>query len=330
MTQENKSTTTPSTMDPKRNKSAREIEADIGETRNALSDDLKALSDKVSPAHIKHEAKQALSDAKNAAVEKAAEINDAAMELKDAAVEKAVELKDEAVEKAQQAAEAVSETIDEVGIQARRAGEVAWGFAVDNAVPLALIGIGAGWMFANQRRTRLAADDDYESDDDDYLTSNVVYDARSSAPVARKRQTAKKSGPKRAGEKLNRAASRAGDRAQAVYDKAGESLVHAEDALAQRASRGREIVTESLTRARDASREFAQANALAVAFGSLVAGVGVGLLLPSSARENQWLEPSRDRLRRVVGDARNTAREVGSAARETAKETISTLEGHAR
>jgi len=329
MTQENKpsgSTSSSSSSETKRNKSAREIEADIGETRNALSDDIKALSDKVSPANLKQEAKQAMNEAKNVAVEKAIEVKDAAVdkavEIKDVAVERAAEVKDTAMVKAREAADAVSETIDEVSTQARQAGDAVWSFALDNAVPLTLISIGAGWLFANRRRTRMPSMYDR---DDDYLSENVVSETRPRRSAALRGRN----GLKRAGDTLSRTGSRVGSSAQAAYGKAGETIGQAEEALAESARRGRDIMSQKLTRARDVSRDFAAENPLAVAFGSLLAGVGVGLLLPSTARESQWLEPSRARFRSMIGDARDAAREVGSVAQDTARQTLSTMEGHA-
>jgi len=330
MTQENKSLQ--STSDPKRTKSAREMEADIAETRNALTDDIKALSDKVSPAHLKHEAKQALNDAKDAAVDKVVEVKDAALDLKDAAVDKAIELKDVAMDKAQEAAEAVSETVEEVGIQARRVGQATWGFAVDNAVPLALIGVGAGWLFSNRRRGRSlgfsdAAAVDYPADNTTFYSSEP-YQRLSTRGDGSLRSTTDGAG--RNGSGSSQSGSRVAKRTKAVYEKASQKLGSAEQALAQRASRGRELVTEKVSRAGQASREFAQGNPLAVALGSLIAGVGLGLLLPSTAREDRLLGPSRERVRRMLGDASEAVRDVGSVARETAKDAVSSAEGRSR
>jgi len=341
MTQENKPFQ--SASEPKRTKSAREMEADIAETRNALTDDIKALSDKVSPAHLKHEAKQALNDAKGAAVDKVVEVKDAALDLKDAAVDKAVELKDVALDKAvelkdvaldkaQEAADAVSETVEEVSIQARRAGQAAWGFAVDNAVPLALIGVGAGWLFSNRRRGRSLSSSDAAAAE--YPADNTTF--YSVEPYQRLSTRGDGSlgsttdGGRKNGSGLSQAGSRVGKRTKAVYEKASEKLGSAEQALAQRASRGRELVTQKVSRAGQASREFAQDNPLAVAVGSLIAGVGVGLLLPSTAREDRLLGPSRERVRRMLGDASDAVRDVSSMARETAKDAVSSAEGRSR
>jgi len=160
------------------NKSSRELEEEIGQTRDAISQDIRALGDKVSPAHLKAEAKVALTEAKDAAVEKAVEIKDAAVdtvagvttaaadkaveikdvvvdkaiEVKDVVVDKAIEVKDAAAEKVEEYKEIAAETYDEVSYQARRASRATWSYTKANAVPLALIGVGTGLLIANARR----------------------------------------------------------------------------------------------------------------------------------------------------------------------------------
>ena len=311
------------TSEGKRSKSAREIESDIAETRNALTDDIKALSDKASPAHLKQEAKQAFKDVKGAATEKAAEVKDAAIEVKDAVVEKATELKDAAVDKAQEAVDLVTETAEEVGIQARRAGEVAIEFARDNAVPLALLSVGAGWLAANQWRSRAVIDEDEELDE--YPADNTTYYSTEPNSARTRREVSNRSAPGRQGQPKN-ALRQAGARAGKSTKAAGRKLVAAEHSLAQRATRGRDMVTEKLTSAGRASREFAQDNPLAIVVGSLVAGLGMGLLLPTSAREDQLLGPARARVRRAISEAGSAVREVGTVARDTAKDVISSVE----
>jgi len=66
--------------------------------------------------------------------------------------------------------------------------------------------------------------------------------------------------------------------------------------------------------------DFAEQNPLAVGALALVAGVGVGMLLPSSQRENRLLGETRDRL---VSDAQRTASRFG----ETVKNSASELRG---
>lgn len=331
MTQENKS-------DLQASKSPREIEAAIGDTRNALTDDIKALSDKTSPAHLKQEAKQAMKNAKDSAVEKAVEkgveVKDRALELKEIAVEKANEAKDIAVEKAHEASEAISEAVDEVAERTRDVSQVAWRFTVENAVPLGLIGLGAGLLIANSRthNARLTRPDvewGDELDDSDYPADNLAfatddYPARGvysrGSSMTAPRRKAKSNALKKAGTRLR-------DNTRSAYGKAEHGLVEAEHRLADSASQARDMVQDRLQRVGQASREFAQANPLALAFGTLLAGVGVGLLLPSTPREDRLLQPARRRIRSAVGTARDAAGEVTQAAKQTAQDTMARATG---
>ena len=326
MTQENKPETQSS-------KNPREIEAAIGDTRNALADDIKALSDKTSPAHLKQEAKQTLKNAKDNAVEKAmekgVEVADRALEIKDIAIVKANEAKEIAVEKAHEAGDAISEAVDEVAERTRDVSQVAWQFTVDNAVPLGLIGLGAGLLIANSRNqstrvTRRELDWDDELDESDYPADNLAFatDAypargRSMTPPRRK---AKPNALKKAGTRLR-------ENTRSAYDRAEHGLVQAEHRLSDSAASTRDLMQDKLQRVGQASRDFAQANPLALAFGTLLAGVGVGLLLPSTPREERLLRPARARIRSAVGTARDAADEVTQTAKQTAHETLARATG---
>jgi len=177
-----KSTTTTQNKEKNSPKSAYEIEQDLAQTRGAISEDIRTLSDRLNPSNLKEEAKTAVKDAasgmKQAAVSKAEDAKDAVMEkvsevqsvvaekaveVKDAVAEKAVELKDEAAEKLSEAKDAVVETLEDASEQAKRFGSEALRYTSANAVPLAMIGIGAGWLIANSRSSprRLAADYEY-------------------------------------------------------------------------------------------------------------------------------------------------------------------------
>jgi hypothetical protein len=333
MTQENKSETQSS-------KSPREIEAAIDETRNSLSGDIKALSDKASISNIKQEAKQAAKQAKDNLVEKAVDksvevkdvVVDKALEIKDIAVEKATEAKDIAISKAQEAGDAVSEAYDEVAYTAQRAGRVAWRFTVANAVPLGLIGIGAGWLISNQRsQTARLAEPDVSWDDDDaldypddygYPADNLAFAGTNE--LSRGRVSSSAARPARRGPSaLNKAGKRLRQGTKNVYAKAGQELEQAQHTLADTAAHSRDIVQDRLQRVQTASRDFAAANPLALAFGTLIAGLGVGLLLPSSSREDTLLQPARARIRSVVGTARDVAEDVRNVAKQTAHDSLS-------
>lgn len=160
-----------------------ELANQVGETRGAITSDIKELGDKFSSNQLKVEAKnvgrELASGAQEVVVDKAIEVKDAvvdkAIEVKDVVVDKAIEVKDIVVDKATEikdvivektaevtdaAAEkldeaklAVYETLDQAGETAARWSGATLRFAKSNAVPLVLIGLGATWLIGNSTRT---------------------------------------------------------------------------------------------------------------------------------------------------------------------------------
>jgi hypothetical protein len=361
MTPENK-------PDYSKNPSARDIETSIGETRAGMSDDIKALSDKASAANVKQEVKQAIKSGKDAAVETAVEtardVKDAAIDAKNVVVDKAIEVKDKAVETAQDVAESVSETIDEVSYQTRRAGRAAWEFAQANAVPLSLLGLGAAWLVSNRRKQRSLApmrrvEADYYDDEPDYYTPGMENDglygsngsyptgarATGSSPITtptpsagRTPRTAQmRAKPRSAAESAERT-QRSARKVSAnikrsthdAYDKMGDTFDRAQHSLASGMTRSRDFVKDKYVIARDASLEFADANPLALALGTLVAGVGIGLMIPGTKREDELFGPSREQLRTAIGTASDAAQDVGRVAKQTARETMASVDAMSR
>lgn len=116
------------TKDPEDN--VREIEADIAETRSAISEDLRTIGDKLTPENLKAQAKS--------------EVKEAAIGAKNMAMDKVRHAKDSASEK-------ISETASEVSERARDAAGTTLEFLRENALPLAFIGMGAVWLISKRR-----------------------------------------------------------------------------------------------------------------------------------------------------------------------------------
>lgn len=324
-------------------KSARELENEIGATRSAISSDIKALNEKFTPAAIKDQAKDAVGSAiggaKDAAIEQATEIKDVvvdkAIEVKDAVVEKATEIKDVAVEKMGEAKDIVVDTMENVGDGAMRAGAATWRFTKANAVPLALIGVSAGWMIANSRRSNgsqlerpYSSDRPQASWDDD---TDAAYSGRAGArprrrPASRleERSPAANDPTVQSGQQKSKS-SRMADGARDMMDKAGDALVSAEHKVADSASRSTAYVSDKFQRAGTATRDFAVANPLLMAMATLAAGVGIGMLLPSTERETKLLGPSRAKFQNLIGDVREAATDVAQVAKDTASESMQAM-----
>lgn len=361
--------------DSQRNKTASELEVAISETRVALSDDVKALSAAATPAHIKHEVKQVAKQAKDAAyetvaetatelkdnvIDKAVAIKDVAVhkaialkdatadkanEVKDVAVDKVHELKEATVEAAHHTADAISETFDEVSERSRRVGAVAWRFTAANALPLGLIGVGAGLLLSNQRRPRASALPRYNTAserrrwaDETAYDASIAYPAGGRSPANGSRG-ARTSGDgqnkmatanqlaRPAESKLEQAEDSLAHTAHAVYEQTGRVLETTKRKVGEGAARGRDVVKQNWQRAQRVSTNIVAEHPLALALGTVLAGVGIGLLLPATAKEDELLRPSREKLRRALGTARGVADDVTHLAKETANETVASFEG---
>ena len=233
-------------IDP-REKDPRELEAEIAETRDAISARLNAIGEKLSPEHIKEEAKDLIEEAKEAAVDKLREVKDSAFET-------------------------VNETVQEVGDRARRAGAATYGYARSNAIPLGLIGLGVGLLIMGSNRRRRGPDFAAEWHEPEPLVGHRL-DVDQPAAGARKLRSLADDAESRAKE------------------------------LSQRAQRG---IQQGAKRAR---RE-------------LGPGVAIGLLLPSTRREDELLGPTRDNL---LDEVRGSVEQVSRQAKSTAGDVLSAL-----
>ncbi|HEY6556165.1 MAG TPA: DUF3618 domain-containing protein [Polyangiaceae bacterium] len=346
----------------RKSKTPEEIEAEIAQTRNVISEDISALSDKLSAENLRAGAKGVMHDAKQEARELVREAKDAAVDslrsAKDSAVDSLRSAKDSAVE-------SVAEVVHEIGDGARRAGTVTGRFVSTNAIPLGLIGLGVAWLTVSMRRRRTLERDyryaefgapDYgyrrESRGDyEYEASpEVLYDEPTSTthlgeigPTQGRTRPPMRRAKQRIADASERAAESIGDVGDKARERLGNAAHRVADAGAQLQSRARERMTDmryranelshdardGLRRAQVGARDFAEENPLAVGAVAIAAGVGVGLMLPATRRENKLLGPTRSRLMdegsRLLGEARDTAERVRDTVKDTAKSTAQEL-----
>lgn len=129
-------------------------------------------------------------------------------------------------------------------------------------------------------------------------------------------------------------ATSAREGAEALAERASASVGAARTRVTDAASRlGHQAADlghgarERLSHAQLRTRDFADENPLAVGALAIAAGVGVGLLLPTTRQENRLMGETRDRL---VGDARgllDEARHAGERIGHKAKESAGELRG---
>jgi ElaB/YqjD/DUF883 family membrane-anchored ribosome-binding protein len=126
---------------PNHEKTPEEIQLEIARTRSAITGDLLALSEKLSPAHLRESAREVMRDARE-------EAKEVLREAKDAAIDSLRGVKDRAFE-------SVNDTVHDLSMRTRQAGGTALAFASTHPTALSLLGLGAGvllWALRARRR----------------------------------------------------------------------------------------------------------------------------------------------------------------------------------
>ncbi|HSL69655.1 MAG TPA: DUF3618 domain-containing protein [Longimicrobiales bacterium] len=273
------------------------LRADIAHTRADLGDTLDAIQDRLSPARLKQRAKDSVRDA----------------------------------------------TIGRVKHMARNVGDRAGGagrgfmeVVRDNPMPLALIGLGAGWLLMNRRRhhhDELRATEHtplgYESA---YVGDRGTFAGQEYDRLGIRQQSFE--GQSTDEGVVDRARERVSDAAHAVGEKVGDArdtvksaasdvahkLSHASDEVRERVSGRAHRLSDATSRqALRARYTYEQTPWVGVAV-ALAAGAMAGMAIPGTRREDELLGETRDAL---IGRARETGREKLEAAKTVAQEVIS-------
>jgi ElaB/YqjD/DUF883 family membrane-anchored ribosome-binding protein len=272
-----------------------EIEAEIEQTRTEISESLNAIGEKLSPEQLKEDAKQIFDEAKEAVVDKLRDAKDSALQ-------------------------AANERLQDVRERARYAGEVTYGYARENAIPLGLIGLGIGWLLVSGRRRRNGGYRIRQYDRQAFGNRDIDYgedfDATDWADNSATRGT-DPSPFKRSMEETKERAAEVADRAKNGLNKGVRRARERARELGQRANELSHQAREQFDRAESSALDFANENPLAVGAAALAVGVGVGLLLPSTRREDEFLGEARDRL---IGEVRGSVDGMERAVKQTAHE----------
>jgi ElaB/YqjD/DUF883 family membrane-anchored ribosome-binding protein len=205
---------------------------------------------------------------------------------------------------------------------ARRAGASTAEFVSDNALPLSLIGLGVGWLVLSARKQRLR-EDQLAGHDGEFGAPSV---SRGGSKGSQARAVVADV-QHRVGELASRTREASGELASRVgenLDAARSAVADGLDVARSKVADGLDSARAQLTHAGRRSVDYADENPLLIGALAVAAGVGVGLALPATRRENELLGETRDRLlgdaRGLIGEAREAAREVQRQARETTQE----------
>jgi ElaB/YqjD/DUF883 family membrane-anchored ribosome-binding protein len=294
-----------------------EIQADIDQTRTEISDDLRTLGEKLNPDRLKSDAKEVVQEAKNAAVE-------TLQEAKDVATNTFREVKDSAME-------TVHEKVDDLRHTVRDAERQTRDFLSENAMPLALIGIGAAWFVSKRRQRSSVGDAGYDRYPPRYYYGDERWSSDAGTGMAdRARQLKDRVGERARGmaegaeQKYGEVRGRVRDFAEREADQVRRFAHDAEHRVSESADQARDFVSRELREARDFSRRVSDENPLGVGLAAIAAGIGVGLLLPQTRPERELLGATRDEF---VGEAKQALSDLTQTAKEAARDMKGSLSG---
>jgi len=244
-----------------------DLQIGIQRTREAISHNLETLGEKLTPENVKEETKEALS------------------EVKDAGIQKLKEVKEQATNMAVERVRAVQDRARDVGIAGAD-------FVRDNALPLAVIGVGLGLFAQNVRSHRGSWQERQVPQRGNAVRVNRLDEEEDE------------------GMNLRQAAR---EKSEAVRDKTRQTT----QAVRDRTRQTTQAVREKARHWTSEGRHWASENTFASSALAMAAGLGLGLLLPTTGREEQLMGGARERL---LGEARRTARDIRRAAQETGRE----------
>jgi gas vesicle protein len=311
-TENNSEHTSPKKSSERVETKAEQLREDIARTRSALSEDVKALSERLQPGQLKEDAKEVIHHATDAAREGARQI---VRETKDAAFDSLRNAKEHAFE-------SISEGVQRVGERARLASHTLTDFVATHALPLALLGAGTGWLLINmshQRRaqTRFLSDGrrrygGYEE--------GIWEQARDRAGEL----------SQRAASALSRTGQRIVEQGHELQEDLGERAAELRTQVADGASYvgheaaelGRQAY-RGIERAGSRAIEVSERSPLTIGLFALAAGAVVAMLLPPTRRENQLLGQTRDRL---VEGAQRSANELKSSVQRSVDDVREVIE----
>ena len=217
------------------------------------------------------------------------------------------------------------ETVDTVRHEARRTSANLADLMRENSLAVAAVGLGATWWFVQRERGGPVSGD---------RMHRYAY----TAPEQWGGEYERRRGGLRTriGDKVTEArdavsdvASDVADRAGAVKERAREVGGRVQERVHDLGVGTRQRVSDLGVRARQQGRRARtgvertlEENPLVLVGGAAVLGLTIGLLLPSTEREDEMLGPTRDRLADRAGETFDRAKEVATDAAREVKDTV--------
>lgn len=230
-----------------------------------------------------------------------------------------------------------SELFDEFWGRMRGSGSSAGEVVKDHPVPLALMGLGLGWL-AIEKATGSDSKASHRREDGPSVTWRPDRDSEDDSPGRIDRVKAKASS-------LKDSASHLGERASDAKDRVADAASSAGHRVSETASDAKEQVRETADHAMDRTREMARraqdrferiTREQPLALGAITFGLGLaaGMMTPTTRWEDEHLGPAsdavKDTARETASEVKDVAREVAAEAKDVAREAKDSIEHSAR
>jgi len=248
------------------------IRAEIDRTRQDMSRTAGALEERLSPAHIKEQA----ADVKQAALD---QFHEAKNEIKDDIAREIRQAKsavrDATVGRVEHMVEDVRESVSDMGTGIRETIRA-------NPIPAAMIGLGLGWLLmSNSRRRR--------SYDREWVGPGYRRGGRSLTRGV-------KQGASQLVDQAEGVAHDVGEKAQELAHEARERAVHAVDDARDTGRRVARRAETTLRQAEWSVENTLRDNPLAAGAIALAVGAAIGLALPHTRSEDEWMGQAKEKL----------------------------------
>lgn len=293
---------------------AAEIKGDIERTRGDMTRTVSQIEERLSPAHLKEQVK----NVKEAAL---GEYHDAKDHVKEDIARELREAKDKVSEEVRHARGAVRDAtvgkVEHMVQDARETVSDAGTTILDtikaNPVPAALVAIGLGWLFVSSRSSgrsttdrrigvrmaprRLVAGGQRIAERAVHGASEMAHDVGDRVGHA----------AHDVGDRVGHAAHDVGDRIAEVAHEARDTAMHIGHETRVRSGRAIRGAGREIVRAERSFEHMLEDNPLVFGAVAIAIGAAIGLALPHTRREDEWMGRAKERLLEKAESAAGTA-----------------------
>lgn len=310
-----------------------QIRAQIEQTRAGMSETINAISERLNPETLKEQAQEQVEVLAEQAKERVEDIAEQAKERLQETIHESVQTAKDAVYdatigKVENAMHNVSETVggaaQQVGTTIRDTSSSVMRSLRRNPLPAVLIGAGLGMLLMENRRRRehdyygeynVGTNRSYEGTGQANRVQNVS--ARAAGAVGDFIESTQ--------ETVGNVAAQTRDSVAGVADQARDQVGNITNQVVEQVGNLGNRIQHGAHRAQSQYQESLQENPLAVGAVSLALGAAVGMMLPSTRRENRLMGETRESLTQMAENAaRGTIGKiqevVGEASRAARKE----------